>query len=522
MRPRRRRPAMLRCACSRLTAGNMASATIGDAPPCPLPTSSLSRAPPVPAPALPRVAVRHWRRARRPRARGALAARPVGADLRPVGVDHLGPRGRPPGPRRPSTGPSWKPLPVLFTTPFSLVRRRAAPAAVAASSRARAAARVRDGLPARRAPRPAPVAGVDRRRARWRSPTSSSATSRRGNSEGLLVALVPAGRSSATSTAAARDAFLLGFARRAAAPRGVAVRRRSTASGCCGASRALRKCARRRRRARCLPLLWFLPEFLGLGRLPARRRPRAPAHPNCAGVRRPPVPRGLRRASARPDRRRSASAAASRRARRSARATARVRASVAGARRPSADGRSVVALMTQAGFAGNLRYVALPAALVCVLAGVGVGWPARARASAASRPRSRRSRSRLVPSSRCVVRQPPQRPAARRRRRASCATRRELYGTVAEAIDARRRRGAAAGLRRRLHRRLPDAGGRLVPALHAIDVGVFAAPPGIVIAPPTTRRMPPVRAAALRELAKTRTLAARSLAPAPDERHGHR
>jgi len=30
-----------------------------------------------------------------------------------------------------------------------------------------------------------------------------------------------------------------------------------------------------------------------------------------------------------------------------------------------------VALMTQAGFAGNLRYVALPAALVCVLAGAG-------------------------------------------------------------------------------------------------------------------------------------------------------
>jgi hypothetical protein len=30
-----------------------------------------------------------------------------------------------------------------------------------------------------------------------------------------------------------------------------------------------------------------------------------------------------------------------------------------------------VALMTQAGFAGNLRYVALPAAMVCVLAGAG-------------------------------------------------------------------------------------------------------------------------------------------------------
>ena len=33
-----------------------------------------------------------------------------------------------------------------------------------------------------------------------------------------------------------------------------------------------------------------------------------------------------------------------------------------------------VALMTEAGFAGNLRYVALPAAFVCVLAGA--GWVA--------------------------------------------------------------------------------------------------------------------------------------------------
>jgi hypothetical protein len=41
----------------------------------------------------------------------------------------------------------------------------------------------------------------------------------------------------------------------------------------------------------------------------------------------------------------------------------------------------VVALMTQAGFAGNLRYVALPAALVCVLAGV--GWADVVRAASA-------------------------------------------------------------------------------------------------------------------------------------------
>ena len=33
--------------------------------------------------------------------------------------------------------------------------------------------------------------------------------------------------------------------------------------------------------------------------------------------------------------------------------------------------RATVGLMTEGGFAGNLRYVALPAALVCVLAGAG-------------------------------------------------------------------------------------------------------------------------------------------------------
>ena len=37
--------------------------------------------------------------ARLPRAGGAVAAAPVGPDLRPVGLDHLGPRGRPRRPR---------------------------------------------------------------------------------------------------------------------------------------------------------------------------------------------------------------------------------------------------------------------------------------------------------------------------------------------------------------------------------------------------------------------------------------
>jgi uncharacterized membrane protein (UPF0136 family) len=40
-----------------------------------------------------------------------------------------------------------------------------------------------------------------------------------------------------------------------------------------------------------------------------------------------------------------------------------------------------VALMTEGGFAGNLRYVALPAALVCIMAGAGWVWAVRAAAA---------------------------------------------------------------------------------------------------------------------------------------------
>ena len=57
-----------------------------------------------------------------------------------------------------------------------------------------------------------------------------------------------------------------------------------------------------------------------------------------------------------------------------------------------------VALMTEAGFAGNLRYVALPAAMVCVLAGA--GWVGLVRLLAGAGPRGGRAcspRSRWPP-----------------------------------------------------------------------------------------------------------------------------
>jgi len=51
---------------------------------------------------------------------------------------------------------------------------------------------------------------------------------------------------------------------------------------------------------------------------------------------------------------------------------------------------ALVALMTQAGYSGNFRYILLPVALACVLGGVGWGWLARSAASAADRRLGRR------------------------------------------------------------------------------------------------------------------------------------
>ena len=51
-----------------------------------------------------------------------------------------------------------------------------------------------------------------------------------------------------------------------------------------------------------------------------------------------------------------------------------------------------VGLMTQAGFAGNLRYIALPAAFVCVLAGAGWVWLVKGDGAKTRAGRGRRAR----------------------------------------------------------------------------------------------------------------------------------
>ena len=114
--------------------------------------------------------------------------------------------------------------------------------------------------------------------------------------------------------------------------------------------------------------LWFVPEYWGSGDwLRAGHRAHQP-NPDSRRVRRLPVPRGVQALGADP-----LAAGAARRADRArapdpARGEWDLRCWLALA---ATVLMIVVALMTQAGFAGNLRYVALPAALVCVLAGVG-------------------------------------------------------------------------------------------------------------------------------------------------------
>jgi hypothetical protein len=263
-------------------------------------------------------------------------------------------------------GPSWKPLPVLFTTPFALFGDDTAPALwlVVARAGGLLAFAMAYRLGAR-------LAG------QWAGAIAAVSllladefifNFARGNSEGLLVALVLwaierhlDGRRS--------QAFVLAFAAALLRPEvwpffalyglwliyqawdgGVPWREVALVGGL----------------GLLTLVLWFVPEYLGSGdwlRAAARARDPNPdssafaAHPfvevfrRSASVLSPPVYLGAAIAAAiavwRRDHVQLALAAM---------ATILMVA---------------VAAMTQAGFAGNLRYVALPAALVCVLAGAG-------------------------------------------------------------------------------------------------------------------------------------------------------
>lgn len=265
-------------------------------------------------------------------------------------------------------GPSWKPLPVLFTTPFALLGDSAAPALWLVVARAggllaivfayRLAARIGGH-----------AAGVIAAVALLLSDEFVRHFAR-GNSEGLLVALclwaVERHLDGRRTTA-----FLLGFAAALLRPEVWPF------FGLYGLWLALT--APRRRPIvlvafAATAILWFVPEYLGSGdflRAAARARD---ANPDSAAFAERPFLEVFRRA------------------------TGLLMVPVwlggvvaiglamwAGWRRHGAGlvlalaGVAAllmigVGLMTEAGFAGNLRYVALPAALVCVLAGVGWSW----------------------------------------------------------------------------------------------------------------------------------------------------
>jgi hypothetical protein len=261
-----------------------------------------------------------------------------------------------------TTGPSWKPLPVLFTTPFSLLGDDGAPLAWLVI--ARAGGILAFAMAYRLGSRLAgPIAGLIAAAALFLA-DDFIFNFARGNSEGILVALCLWALERHLDDRP-RDAFLLGLGAALLRPEvwpfialyGLYLiwRERTRGSVILVLASGLG-----------LGLLWFVPEYIGSGdflRAAARARQPNPdsaafaAHPflevfgRSASVLTPPVYIG---------------------------GVIAVLVALKTRNRlfltMAAIGTVLmvaVAAMTQFGFAGNLRYVALPAALVCVLAGAG-------------------------------------------------------------------------------------------------------------------------------------------------------
>jgi hypothetical protein len=258
------------------------------------------------------------------------------------------------------TGPSWKPLPVLFTTPFALTGDRWAPELWLVIAQA-------GGLLAL-----AFTFRLAQRLAGWVAGLIAAAglfvadefirNFARGNSEGLLVGLC-LWAIERHLDGHRRQAFLLGVAAGLLRPElwpflfAYGLWLMWTDRGTwplvigCGILTGL---------------LWFVPEYLGSGDfLRAAARARDP-NPNSSAFAAFPFGETFRRSA---DVLMPPLLAGA--------AIALVRAGLDRDRLRlwlgaiAAALMIAVALMTQAGFAGNLRYVALPAALVCVLAGAG-------------------------------------------------------------------------------------------------------------------------------------------------------
>jgi hypothetical protein len=276
-----------------------------------------------------------------------------------------------------TTGPSWKPLPWLFTTPFALFGGAAPQLWLVV---ARAGGLLAFAMAYRLAARLAgPVAGV------IAAGTLLLADQfvrnfALGNSEGLLVALCLWAVERHLDHRR-RDAFALIFAAALLRPEVWPLWALYGLWMVAGAWRErppLTELALLAGSAVALAVLWFLPEYLGSGDfLRAASRARQ-ANPDSAAYAPDPFAEVFRRSYyilSRPVYAGALLAVGGA-------LVAWLRRNGGGVRLALAAAATalmiVVAAMTQAGFAGNLRYVALPASAVCVLAGVGwveaFGW----------------------------------------------------------------------------------------------------------------------------------------------------
>jgi hypothetical protein len=269
-----------------------------------------------------------------------------------------------------TTGPSWKPLPWLFTTPFALFGDAAPQLWLVV---ARAGGFLAFAMAFRLAARLAgPLAGVIAAGSRVLA-DEFIRNFFRGNSEGLLVALCLWAIERHLDHRR-RDAFLLIFAAALLRPEVWPF------WGLYGAWIVASAWQRHPPRVElalfagtgvALALLWFVPEYLGSGDiLRAASRARQP-NPDSAAYAARPFVEVFRRSSgvlSLPVYAGALIAVAGALASWWRHRTGILRLAVAGA---ATVLMVAVAAMTQAGFAGNLRYVALPASVVCVLAGVG-------------------------------------------------------------------------------------------------------------------------------------------------------
>jgi len=381
-----------------------------------------------------------------------------------------------------TTGPSWKPLPVIFTTPFSLAGDDGAPLLWLVVARAGGILAL--AMAFRLGKRLAgPVAGL----IAAGSLILADEFIRnffRGNSEGILVA-VCLWAIERHLDGRRRDAFLLGLAAALLRPEVWPFI----------ALYGLYLIAADWRREDKLPvkttilviggglglgILWFVPEYLGSGDfLRAAARARKPNPDSAAFASHPFIEVFNRSASVL-----SVPVYVGGLLAFGAALYAFVKRRQDGLMLAMAAIGTVlmiaVAGMTQVGFAGNLRYVALPAALVCVLAGAGWVWLVR---SVAARwgviAASALALAITAASAPYVIDDVNELDLAGQRIKAEA----DLYGTVPEAIKAG---GGEA--------KLKSCGTVYTGAfqtqavawymhLHEMDSEIFAYPPGTTIAP---------------------------------------